>query len=251
MAYRVFISHSTRDHGLVIALANLLSKFGVEVFVAEWYLTPGEPLDKKVFQQIDRADCVVALLTRNGVRSNYVHQEIGYTIKAEKPLIPLVEKGIDPKNLAALHGREYIEYNPLEPQEALIRASTYVKSLKLRKREQEKNSTYYRGYSCLTSISFWRRKMKIKYIPSKDELLLEISPVRRKPNKKLGPFKFWWDDEGNICTFAITKYTDELREFKKNLNIVQLGGIWKGIKITDKDIRKTREALLKRLEEKW
>ena len=93
--------------------------------------------------------------------------------------------------------------------------------------------------------------MKIKYIPSKDELLLEISPVRRKPNKKIGPFKFWWDDEGNICTFAITKYTDELREFKKNLNIVQLGGIWKGIKITDKDIRKTREALLKRLEEKW
>ncbi|MDL1973161.1 MAG: toll/interleukin-1 receptor domain-containing protein [Deltaproteobacteria bacterium] len=158
MAYRVFISHSTRDHGLVIALANLLSKFGVEVFVAEWYLTPGEPLDKKVFQQIDRADCVVALLTRNGVRSNYVHQEIGYTIKAEKPLIPLVEKGIDPKNLAALHGREYIEYNPLEPQEALIRASTYVKSLKLRKREQEKTLLVTGGILALLLFLFGGEK---------------------------------------------------------------------------------------------
>jgi len=158
MAYRVFISHSTRDHGLVIALANLLSKFGVEVFVAEWYLTPGEPLDKKVFQQIDRADCVVALLTRNGVRSNYVHQEIGYTIKAEKPLIPLVEKGIDPKNLAALHGREYIEYNPLEPQEALIRASTYVKSLKLRKREQEKTLLITGGILALLLFLFGGEK---------------------------------------------------------------------------------------------
>ena len=30
MAYKVFISHSTRDQGLVVALANLLSEFGIE-----------------------------------------------------------------------------------------------------------------------------------------------------------------------------------------------------------------------------
>ncbi|MCK4528910.1 toll/interleukin-1 receptor domain-containing protein [candidate division WOR-3 bacterium] len=47
MAYRVFISHSTRDQGLVISLASLLSKFGVEVSVAEWYFAPGECLGKK------------------------------------------------------------------------------------------------------------------------------------------------------------------------------------------------------------
>jgi len=66
MAYRVFISHSTQDRGLVITLASLLTSFGVEVFVAEWYLTPGEPLDGKVFVQIEEADCMVVLLTRNG-----------------------------------------------------------------------------------------------------------------------------------------------------------------------------------------
>jgi len=138
MAYKVFISHSTRDQGLVISLANLLTKFGVKTFVAEWYLTPGERLDKKVFEQIERADCVVALLTRNGIRSNWVHQEIGYSLKHNKPLVPIVEMGIDPKDLAALQGREYIEYNPSQPQKALIRLSTYVKALKLRKEEQEK-----------------------------------------------------------------------------------------------------------------
>jgi hypothetical protein len=138
MAYRVFISHSTRDRGLVIALAKLLAKFGIEVFVAEWYLTPGEPLDKKVFRQIEEADCMVVLLTKNGIRSTWVHQEIGYAIKTIRPLIPLVEKGTDPKDLAALQGREYIEYDPLQPQQALIRASAYVKSLKLRKEDQEK-----------------------------------------------------------------------------------------------------------------
>lgn len=139
MAYNVFISHSARDQGLVMSLANLLSKFGVEVSVAEWYLTPGEQLDKKVFDQIEKADCVVALLTRNGIRSNWVQQEIGYALKTKRIVFPLVEKGMDPGDLAALQGREYIEYDPLQPQEALIKLSTYVRSLKLKKDEQEKS----------------------------------------------------------------------------------------------------------------
>jgi nucleoside 2-deoxyribosyltransferase len=138
MAYKVFISHSSRDQGLVISLANLLSKFGVEVFVAEWYLAPGEPIAKKVFEQIERSDCVVALLTRNGMRSNWVQQEIGYSLQHNKSVIPIVEKGINPGDLAALQGREYIEYDPYQYQQALIKLSTYVKSLKLKKEEQEK-----------------------------------------------------------------------------------------------------------------
>ncbi len=138
MAYQVFISHSTRDQGLVVAFANLLAKFGLEVFVAEWYLTPGEPLDAKISTMIEKADCVVALLTKNGIRSDWVQQEIGIALKTGKPLIPLVEKGTSRQDLAALQGREYIEYDPLQPQQALAQTSTYVKSLKLRKEEREK-----------------------------------------------------------------------------------------------------------------
>jgi len=138
MAYRVFISHSSRDQGLIISLANLLSKFGVEVFVAEWYLAPGERLDKKVFEQIKTSDCIVALLTRNGIRSNWVQQEIGYSLKQDKPVIPIVERGIEPKDLAALQGREYIEYDPYQYQQALSKLSTYVRSLKLKKQDKEK-----------------------------------------------------------------------------------------------------------------
>lgn len=138
MPYRVFISHSTTDQGLVIALSNLLSKYGAEVFVAEWYLAPGEQLAKKIFEQIRNADCVVVLLTRNGVRSGWVQQEIGYAFSSQKPLIPLVEKGVDSKDLDSLQGREYIEYDSDQPQRALVRMATYVKSLKLKKEQQEK-----------------------------------------------------------------------------------------------------------------
>lgn len=137
MSYRVFLSHSTRDQGLVISLANLLSKFEVEVFVAEWYLDPGVPIDKKIFDQIDRSNCVVILLSRKGIRSNWVHQEIGYALKCNKTIIPLVEKGIDSKDLATLQGKEYIEYDSHDSEQALNKLSTHVKSLKMKKEEQE------------------------------------------------------------------------------------------------------------------
>jgi len=138
MAYKVFISHSSRDQGLVISLANLLSKFGVEVFVAEWYLAPGERIDRKVFREIETSDCMVILLTQEGIRSTWVQQEIGYALKTGRHIIPLVEKGIDMGDLGALQGKEYIEYDLYQPQQALFGLSTYVRSLKLRKEEQEK-----------------------------------------------------------------------------------------------------------------
>jgi len=139
MAYKVFISHSTRNQGLVISLSNLLAKFGVEVFVAEWYLAPGESIGKKVFEQIKGSDCVVVLLTRNGIRSNWVQQEIEYSLHCNQLVIPLVEKGTDPKDLGILQVKDIniIEYDPYNYQSALLKLSTYVKSLKLKKEEQE------------------------------------------------------------------------------------------------------------------
>ena len=158
MAYKVFISHSTRDQGLVISLTNLLSKFGVDVFVAEWYLTPGESINDKILENIRSADCVVALLTRNGIRSNWVQQEIGYSLQCSKVIIPIVEKGIDQKDLAALQGREYIEYDPNEYQQALIKLSTYVSSLKLGKEEKEKTMLVLGGLLAFLLLASWEKK---------------------------------------------------------------------------------------------
>jgi hypothetical protein len=149
MAYKVFISHSTRDQGLVVYLANLLRRFGVDTSVAEWHLSPGKRLDRKVFGEIKKSDCVVAFLTRNGTRSNWVQQEIGYSLQLDKLVIPIVEKGVEPEELAALRGREYIEYNPYQYDEALTRLSTYLESLKVKKQEKEKASLVLLGLLAL------------------------------------------------------------------------------------------------------
>ena len=91
----------------------------------------------------------------------------------------------------------------------------------------------------------------ISYIPSKDEMLLKFRPVEGRPTKELGPFKLWWDDEGNISAIDIMPFMEELKEFEKNLNTIKLGGIWKGMKITDEDIRQAREELPQEIEGRW
>lgn len=91
----------------------------------------------------------------------------------------------------------------------------------------------------------------VSYNPSKDELLVKFNHVRGKRTKELGRFKLWWDKEYNICALAIRPFTDELEEFRKHLNTIQLGGIWKSVEITDEDIKETRQDMLKKIEGKW
>lgn len=92
---------------------------------------------------------------------------------------------------------------------------------------------------------------KISYIPSSDELVLKFRPLKRKPAKELGRFKLWWGDEGYIYGIDIMPFTEEVEEFKKNVNTVRLAGVWQSVKITEEDIKQIREDLLKKLEEEW
>jgi hypothetical protein len=93
--------------------------------------------------------------------------------------------------------------------------------------------------------------MKISYIPSKDELILSIYPIGKRPSKKAGPIKLWWDTKGKICAVSISSYSTQLEKFKRNLNTVHLGGIWKGVQISSKDIKEARKTHLEKIEEKW
>lgn len=93
--------------------------------------------------------------------------------------------------------------------------------------------------------------MSISYNPSKDELTVKFRPTKRKPTKVVDHFKLWWDAEGNICAIDIEHYTEALKEFRRTLNTVRLGGLWRGADITEEEILKTRQELMEKLEEKW
>ena len=90
----------------------------------------------------------------------------------------------------------------------------------------------------------------ITYSPNKDELLIEFKNVKKQLQKMKGNFNFFFNDEGAISAIRIKSYTQVLEEFKKSMNCMKLGGIWKHALISDRDIIEARKELLEKIEEK-
>ena len=138
MAFNVFISHSTADMDIVYELYRWLLSEGLEAYVAELYPQPGVPLTSKVTGAIRSCDCFIALLTADGNRSEFVNQEIGYALKAEKLVVPIVEEGVvKPKGF--LQDADYIPFSRHEPTDAISRVADFLKKRAVRKEEEERN----------------------------------------------------------------------------------------------------------------
>lgn len=124
---KVFVSHSTKDIHIVEEFKKIIEP-RVEVYVAGYDAQPGNVLWGKIETNIKNSNCVVAIMTKNGSRSEIVQQEIA-TAKAHKiPVVPIVEEGVDPKGVLA--GIEYLKLDKRHPDQALKDASTYLRKLK-------------------------------------------------------------------------------------------------------------------------
>jgi len=90
MAYKVFISYSTNDFPLVEHVKRLLTNPALEVFIAEYAVTPGRQLNNTIVNAIKNCDLFVLLWSQNSKFSEYVPQEIGIARGNDKPIIPIV-----------------------------------------------------------------------------------------------------------------------------------------------------------------
>ncbi len=117
----IFFSHGTADYPIVESFKNELEQMNSEVYLFEHDRQPN-----KVQKNIDRADIVTVLLTKQSEHSAYVQQEIGYAERARKPILPLVETGTDPNSLAMLTGRQYISFDPSDPYRSLSAMQTFI-----------------------------------------------------------------------------------------------------------------------------
>ena len=90
MAYKVFISYSTKDIPNVDALRKLLQFPDVECFVSEYAVTPGAPLAPTIKTAIQTCDLFVVLWSKNALASEWVSQEIGIAHGGQKPILPFV-----------------------------------------------------------------------------------------------------------------------------------------------------------------
>lgn len=97
MSLNVFLSFSVdRDEqALIWRLQTLATAEGIDVYVPLWQLVQerrGGPLPRPVRAAIDRADCVLVIVTaRTGTK---VRDELSYALQRSKVIIPLVERSV-------------------------------------------------------------------------------------------------------------------------------------------------------------
>jgi len=128
---KVFISHSVADLNVVSKMYDLLGAAGITVYIAELQPQPGVLISEKVEKMIGESDYFIALLTQDGVRSPFVNYEIGIAKKSNKPIIPLLEEGVQIP--LYLQQREILWFkrdNPERSVEWLIKYLNYIRKEK-------------------------------------------------------------------------------------------------------------------------
>jgi len=115
MAYKVFVSYSTKDIQVVQFVKQSLENSIVEVSVAEYSVFPGEQLNTGIIDAIKNCDLFVLLWSRNAKYSDYVPQEIGVARGYSKTILPVVlEDGLQLPGF--INDLKYLPayYNPME-----------------------------------------------------------------------------------------------------------------------------------------
>lgn len=135
MAFKVFISHSTTDLGPVYQFKYWLEMNAIQTYVAELYLQPGVELPSKIANAINWSDCVIAIMTKDGDRSAWVNQEIGYATRAGKLIVPVVEDGVELKGF--VRDLEYITFIRESPEITIGKVIDYLVRVKANKEQQE------------------------------------------------------------------------------------------------------------------
>jgi len=95
MAYKVFVSYSTKDIPDVNALRSFLQFPDVECFVSQYTVALGAPITPNTKTAILECDLFVLLWSRNAMGSEWVSQEIGIAHGNNKPILPFaLERGL-------------------------------------------------------------------------------------------------------------------------------------------------------------
>jgi len=118
--FKVFISHATTEDGKLAAwIEEALDRLHIRAFVYERYPRGGQNRFEVIKATITKCPYFLALLTRDGIASQWVNQEIGYAVGVGKAVIPVVEvdgvtgRRIESKGFVELH--DPIDYHRNDP----------------------------------------------------------------------------------------------------------------------------------------
>ena len=86
----VFISYSRKDDDFVLPLCKKLKELGVEIWLDQWDIAPGDNWDKSIDDALYKCTRMLIILSPDAVDSYQVQGELHTFFKEKKPVIPIV-----------------------------------------------------------------------------------------------------------------------------------------------------------------
>lgn len=77
---KVFICHSSLDHGFVHALAKKIQDNHVDIWIDDWNIQVGDSITGKINSGLEASSFFVPVLSRNSLRSEWVSRELNSTL---------------------------------------------------------------------------------------------------------------------------------------------------------------------------
>ena len=121
-----FVSHAVADKHFIDTVRGLLRRNGITPLIAEDDVSMSETVSEKVERYIRQSQLALVLLTKNGNASRFVQQEIGYLESQKKPMLVLVEKGLEKDVTGFLYGRDFVTVDPEDIESGLIKAEEKI-----------------------------------------------------------------------------------------------------------------------------
>lgn len=83
--YDVFLSYSSKDKAVVLAIAEELRADGLKVWFDEWVLKAGDSIPAKIEEGLERSRVLVLCMSEHALRSDWARLE-SYTFRFRDPL---------------------------------------------------------------------------------------------------------------------------------------------------------------------
>ena len=122
---KVFISYSQNDTELATALKSILEESSkIDAFVFEQNIQYGIQIDKKITNEIDQSDYLIAIITQNTHGSASVNQELGYAQGCGIDKIAMVEEKA--KKGVLTYGTECSEFSKIDFKDKCMNVKKYI-----------------------------------------------------------------------------------------------------------------------------
>lgn len=106
----VFISYSKSDSEFAEMIYDAVSKLDLQCYAFTKTRNFGSRINNTTLSNIQCCKYFIVILTQNGIRSQWVNQEIGVAYALNKNIIPIFDGNMDISKLGLIQDRKYIRY---------------------------------------------------------------------------------------------------------------------------------------------